>query len=1037
MDEIIIDLLGPYAYAEAATEARDLAALSKSAGSAEAYADMAEAFADKALTVANLLGGGEEHLYAAEKARKMAVEARAAADKLTTGGGSEQLQISIKAIIDSVDTMLLNAGGNVTYFDDEDGRIESITMLSEDEDGYVYYKFLNEDWNGQGYGRIEVTRRGTAEGNELVSQYDYYTGTDRKQTVRSYSDTDMTDLVATYTYYNDSYNFGESKTLVTPDAEGNAYYHYINEVWGVEGHGRVDTVTRGEEIDGEISFSYTYYGDSARVKTKTSAVAEYTYANDDANRMITKSVTEGGVEVEYTYYNTSANRMEAKTLASADGEGNIYYHYIDEDWDDQGYGRVDKKLMASAVDGEIAFEYEYYTGSDNVRMSRSYSDSDWSLLVAERTYDDAAEDRVIRKTVEEEGVWVTYTYYNDSGNLLESKTTASPDEDGYVHYHYVNEDWEGQGYGRVDRARRLTALDGEIAFIFEYYEGTDNVERKWSFSDAGCTNLTAQYTHYDDEANRRAAKVIVEDGVETTYTYFNDDANLMESKTLALADALGNVYYKYLNEDWLGTGYGRVEKSIMSEEVDGEIAFELTYYTGTDNIETMKGYSADDWTGLVTESTFYNDGTNLLSSKTLASADAEGNVYYSYLNEDWQGEGVGRVSAVVMASANEDGEIAYEYEYYGDSERVKTKRSYSDAGRTVLKAEYTYADDANNRLAIKVFAWVGVAFLYYNDEFNRVKSLDLASADEQGNVHYSYLNEDWQGQGYGRVSETRLSAANDDGEFSFEYTYYAGTDRINAMRSYNDNGWVAASYNYDESKELVAEYTFYNDEANRRESMTLVWADGDGNAYYHYMNEDWESQGYGRVDIAEPPEGLEGEPAFEYGYYEYYGDSGRIMAKKVYSDASLTVLLEEYTYANDAANRIIKKVVHESGFIITSTYYNDAANRIETTKATDAVELLIDYARFINEDWLGLGYGRVEAEYETYQTEYLGPWLEYTYYSGTDRLKTVRSYAGGTLLAEYTFFDDEANLKESVTLFEADADGNIYYSYLNEDWLGQ
>lgn len=115
-----------------------------------------------------------------------------------------------------------------------------------------------------------------------------------------------------------------------------------------------------------------------------------------------------------TYYRNG--RMSSKTLSAPDENGIIYYHYFNEDWNGQGYGRVDKAYRQSALNGEMSFKYSYYSGTDRVRTKKAYSDVNWSNRVA------------------------TYTYYDNGSNRIESKTLSTPDENGNIYYHYIDED---------------------------------------------------------------------------------------------------------------------------------------------------------------------------------------------------------------------------------------------------------------------------------------------------------------------------------------------------------------------------------------------------------------------------------------------------------------------------------------------------------------------------------------------------------------------------------------------------------------------
>ncbi len=67
----------------------------------------------------------------------------------------------------------------------------------------------------------------------------------------------------------------------------------------------------------------------------------------------------------YTYYNSGL--LESKTMSISDEYGNLYYHYLDEDFNGQGYGRTDKQVLASPdTMGAIAYQYGYYPGTELV-----------------------------------------------------------------------------------------------------------------------------------------------------------------------------------------------------------------------------------------------------------------------------------------------------------------------------------------------------------------------------------------------------------------------------------------------------------------------------------------------------------------------------------------------------------------------------------------------------------------------------------------------------------------------------------------------
>ncbi|MBL7073494.1 MAG: S8 family serine peptidase, partial [Candidatus Omnitrophica bacterium] len=176
--------------------------------------------------------------------------------------------------------------------------------------------------------------------------------------------------------------------------------------------------------------------------------------------------------VTYTYYETTGN-LESKKLVSADEDGNVYYHYKDEKFYDNGtadddtddYGRVDVQVLAEEdSDGAKAYENKYFAGTDKVAMKECYKLVNLSDASAPVT----------------DTLLVTYTYY-DTG-CLESKTMPVADMYGNTYYHYMNEKFYNNGtvgddsddYGRVDIMVGSTYLE---AYTY-YASGSGRVQYK-------------------------------------------------------------------------------------------------------------------------------------------------------------------------------------------------------------------------------------------------------------------------------------------------------------------------------------------------------------------------------------------------------------------------------------------------------------------------------------------------------------------------------------------------------------------------------
>jgi len=82
------------------------------------------------------------------------------------------------------------------------------------------------------------------------------------------------------------------------------------------------------------------------------------------------------------------------------------------------------------------------------------------------------------------------------------------------------------------------------------------------------------------------------DYLQVTYTYYDDLwGNQMESKTLAVADDGGNIYYHYEKD----TGWNLMDVSQrLIANSEGEIAFEYRYYTGFDVIQFKDSFTDID-----------------------------------------------------------------------------------------------------------------------------------------------------------------------------------------------------------------------------------------------------------------------------------------------------------------------------------------------------------------------------------------------------------------------------------------------------------
>jgi hypothetical protein len=197
------------------------------------------------------------------------------------------------------------------------------------------------------------------------------------------------------------------------------------------------------------------------------------------------------------YNNNLITRLESTTLSSPDGSGNIYYHYLNEDWNNQGYGRPDvvKRQIADSY-GNKAYAYTYTTSS-TAKKTKGYTDSGMTQLnEIYTTYDDSNHRPESETYMDDIGaggslVMASYTRYNDATNHYQEAVLASADQYGFTYYHMMNEAFFDNGtptdtsddYGRTGFKISATTQDQGQSFIFSYYAGTSNAHYQYVYSD--------------------------------------------------------------------------------------------------------------------------------------------------------------------------------------------------------------------------------------------------------------------------------------------------------------------------------------------------------------------------------------------------------------------------------------------------------------------------------------------------------------------------------------------------------------------------
>ncbi|HPS19459.1 MAG TPA: hypothetical protein PKY78_00515, partial [Candidatus Omnitrophota bacterium] len=905
------------------------------------------------------------------------------------------------------------------YVYDGTGRLELDYYVSSDKYyTYEYYSSPNE--------------------NVVKSKNEYQLSSDKLLFTYEYDTAGQ--LVSKITYYYGTGNI-ESKTLMTADANGNIYYHYIDSTSAL-----VDWVARSSaDSFGAYGYYYEYY-EGTSVKSKATGYLGANYADPSNPKFKTAIVTieydtTGKMTAKYTYY-SDTGYIESKTLVTADTTGNIYYHYVN------GTGSaMDKKVLASAdSQGVIAYSYEYYSGTTKYKKVIGYASGDYSdpknpaFTIKLVAYEYATDGTTID---------VKYTYYNNANNYLQSKTLRTADTYGNVYYFYADD------ASSLLSKKVLAVADklGATGYDYEYYAGTSACKKSTGYAVAD----------YSDATNPVFSTRIITYEFDTDgttvigkYTYYNNANNRLESKTYSTADASGNFYYHYADDS-----LNLMDKKVMaSSDSMGAYAYYYEYYAGTSTKKKEVGYKKADYSNpsnpdllkenivvvyeysaagaVTTKYTYYAD-TGYLESTTLLTADTYGNVYYHYINGSSS-----LMDRKVLSAADSEGAIAYFYTYTATN-KYKTVDGYAIAD---------YADPKNPSFTRKVRTYeyaadgttVATKYTYYNDADNRMESKTLKTADAGGNVYYHFSN-----TALNLMDKKVLAAADSFGATGYEYVYYDGTNKYKTVTGYAsaDYSNVLApvfsnrivTYEYaTDGTTMVGKYTYYNNANNRLESKTYNTADSAGNIYYHYADTTLNLLDK-KVLASADSFGATGY------YYEYFSGTSKVSKVVGYKNAD---------YADptnpDFTGIVVVLEYDESGNVaVKYTYYSDTGYLESKTLASADKDGNIYYhytntaANLMDKKVMGKSDADGAIAYS------------YEYYDGTSKYKKVTGYAsadysdpknpslsskvrvyeyaadGTTVTTKYSYYNNAANRLESKTMSTADSAGNVYYHYADTE----
>jgi hypothetical protein len=354
--------------------------------------------------------------------------------------------------------------------------------------------------------RTDKSKRVTADTDGCLSYTYTYSATTPSRIIgkTGYSDSNWTTTVVIYNYYDNPDNRIKSRTYAWEDIRDNIYYHYMDEdflpqstISGIGGRTDIEIRSPGEADEyGAIAFRYVYYAGTLNVYQKI-GYTDYDIL-DPSSPLLTNLVA------TYSYYDNSNNRLSSTTLASADAQGNTYYHYIDENWSSQGYGRVDKRISASIdADGARSYAYTYFAGSSQAQYVYCYSDTAFTNLVATYRYDTSG--NIMPASDELYADFGSGGFWKYSGSTWSQLTTSNADSfiltdeystgnrDTLIDFG-VNGFW---AYSSQGVWSRLTTLNAESFMPSKPYNGSYSIlfdfgsNGFWKYSAGTWTKLTA------------------------------------------------------------------------------------------------------------------------------------------------------------------------------------------------------------------------------------------------------------------------------------------------------------------------------------------------------------------------------------------------------------------------------------------------------------------------------------------------------------------------------------------------------------------
>lgn len=806
----------------------------------------------------------------------------------------------------------------VTY-DASDNVTQSLLYEYDEAGNRVNHIYYDAQGNLDHSYTLEYNRNG-----DYVAAYDYDSaGNVTGRRVFTYNAAGQQE----YTYWYDASDNLSQSLLYEYDEAGNRVNHiYYDASGNVDNSYTLEYDSEGQytvardydstgSLTGSRTFAYDSQGNNTGVNfydasgnlTQSSItgydnngnIVDQYYYDSDGVQTSHSSREYSNKECDITYHPTE--RVASRTLVVADDKGNIYYEYIDENWNSQGFGRIlISQLAEPNENGEIAFEYEYYPGTDEPHYVYSYSDTLRNSLVATYTYD-------------VNGNITNIVYPYATKQLTTSALwNITPEIDGsqITWLGHSGDDYE-VFYYNGSQVLQVTDDDNSVSGL-----QIDNGEIVWLQGDGTAPSGIYSYTGSGSPTLRNSSSCIdgpfISDGqiVWTSRPTMETDKEIYTSGSGRLTTDSYNNDHVDIDGDyivWEGDGHVWIHNGSYATWVPDSTQASLNYvktdggdvvWSNDQNLYLYDGSATVEISDTVLyPEKIYNP---LISNGQVVWSVGEfapGVLFDLYFHNGAETSVIANNCSLWdfdidngnVVWAGEDGNDTEIFLYDGSEIRQLTDNDYDDVSPKICDGQIVWYSMVDGGSQISFAYETGVVFTYY-DGTDRIETKVITPFDDDGFVYLHYADTELN-----LVDETHLGTLNDKGEIAFKYFYYADTDAIHYTEAFSDLdlSTKCGKYTYDIDGNLEEWVTYYAG-TDKIETRTLGLPDPGGAIYFKYFNEDWGSQGYGRVDYKRLQlPNAKNELVLE---YEYYPDSEQAHYVYSYSDHEMTRKLMTYEY---------------------------------------------------------------------------------------------------------------------------------------------